>query len=302
VAAEGGETFARIGEVELTRLDLERAVTQAVRNRFYHGTVPDGAMAGVRREAAEELINRTLLLAEADRRGIEADQEAIEATLAHYDVRYAANPRWQDSRETMLAKLAEDLGDENRLGQLEAAVRRLPPPTRSQLEAYYQGHLDEFTEPARMRVSLILLGVAPSAPGEAWDAAFREARQIVDLLDEGADFAELARLRSADESASSGGDMGYLHAGMLGAAVEQALNELRPGDHTGPVQVLEGVALLQLVERIEPQQREFRDVYRRVQQLWQREQGEEAWQLLIRQLREATAITIYGNPVPEASI
>ena len=296
--AENVQPFARVGEVELSRDDFERAVSQTIRSRFYHGQIPEDAEAKVRAEVAEELVDRTLLLGEAERRNIQADEEVVETTLARYDLRYADNPNWRENRDSMLTRLAEDLRNEERLSRLETEVRRVPPPTRAQLESYYLSHPDEFTEPVRMRVSLILLGVAPSASGEAWDAAFREAEQLSTQLDDGGDFAELARLHSSDDSASRGGDMGYLHSGMLGEGVQQALDDLDLGESTKPVQVLEGVVLLRLEERTEPDLREFRDVRQRVQELWLREQGDLAWALLIRQLRDSTAITIYEIPSP----
>lgn len=296
LSADDARPFARVGEVELTQDDFERAVSRTIRSRFYHGRIPEDTEEAVRAEVADELINEALLLGEADRRGIEANEEAIETAVARYDVHYAGNPSWQENREAMLSRLVRDLRNEERLARLEAEVRRVPPPSQTQLQSYYAAHRGEFTEPAQIRVSLILLGVAPSATGETWAAAFQEAEKITDKLDQGADFAELARLHSSDDSAAIGGDMGYLHNGMLGEAVQQALEASDPGDHTDPIQVLEGVAILRLEERRAARLREFRDVRQRAQELWLREQGNRAWALLIKQLRESTTISVYEIP------
>lgn len=287
--------FALVGETILSRADFDLALNKTIRSRFYHGSIPEGELDRVRDEVTEDLVNRTLLLAEAERRGIAIDEAAIEATLDQYDRRYSNNPRWRDRRESMLSRLRQDLREEELLARLEEQVHRVAPPTRTQLEAYYALHPGEFTEPARMRVSLILLAVAPSSSGAIWQAAFEEAETLIERLDDGADFAELARLHSADKSAHEGGDMGYLHEGMLAQSAQQELDALAIGTYTQPVRVLEGVAILQLTEKTLPQLRDFVDVRQRARELWIREQSEEAWMLLIDQLRNSTSITIYEN-------
>ena len=296
------EPFARVGETTLSVADFDLALNKTIRSRFYHGAIPEGELAEVRKRVAEDLINRTLLLSEAERRGIDADETAIQATLAQYDRRYASNPRWQEEREKMLAKLAQDLREEERLTRLEDSVRRVAPPTQEQVRQYYATHPQAFTEPQRLRVSLILLAVDPSASGQTWDAAFEEAKVLTRELDQGASFEELAHLHSADASAQNGGDMGYLHEGMLGDGAQQTLDALPVGAHSTPVRVLEGVAILKLTERTSPHLREFVDVRQRAQELWLREQGDLAWTQLIEQLRNSTTITVYQPQGIEQSI
>ena len=296
------EPFARVGETTLSVADFDLALNKTIRSRFYHGAIPEGELAEVRKRVAEDLINRTLLLSEAERRGIDADETAIQATLAQYDRRYASNPRWQEEREKMLAKLAQDLREEERLTRLEDSVRRVAPPTQEQVRQYYATHPQAFTEPQRLRVSLILLAVDPSASGQTWDAAFEEAKVLTRELDQGASFEELAHLHSADASAQNGGDMGYLHEGMLGDGAQQTLDALPVGAHSTPVRVLEGVAILKLTARTSPHLREFVDVRQRAQELWLREQGDLAWTQLIEQLRNSTTITVYQPQGIEQSI
>ena len=79
------------------------------------------------------------------------------------------------------------------------------------LREYYDANQDLFTEPARNRVSLILVGVEPSASAATWKAAREEAARVRQRLDEGTAFDELARMHSSDITAAAGGDMGFLH-------------------------------------------------------------------------------------------
>jgi peptidyl-prolyl cis-trans isomerase SurA len=77
-------------------------------------------------------------------------------------------------------------------------------------------------------------------------------RRITDLkerLDNGGQFEELARLHSEDGSASSGGDLGWVSPGDTVPEFEQAMNALRDGETSAPVQSPFGWHLIQVIER-----------------------------------------------------
>jgi len=149
-------------------------------------------------------------------------------------------------------------------------------------------------------VSLILLKVDPSSPSKVWPEAADEAADIVDRIRKGADFAELARIHSGDKSAENGGDMGYLHIGMLSKPAQDVLNLMKPGEVSEPVMLLQGVAIFRL-EGVQPAQlNPLEKVKKRAKQLWTRENGEKAWSDLIARLRSQVTIK-YGNTVFEKS-
>ncbi len=73
--------------------------------------------------------------------------------------------------------------------------------------------------------------------------------QFKKQIDNGASFSEIAKLHSEDGSASSGGDLGWLSPGDTVPEFEEAMNKLRPGEISGPVQSPFGWHLIQVVER-----------------------------------------------------
>ena len=68
-------------------------------------------------------------------------------------------------------------------------------------------------------------------------------------IEAGADFEEIAKLHSDDGSAASGGDLGWLSPGDTVPGFENAMNALKPGEISGPVQSTFGWHLIQVVER-----------------------------------------------------
>lgn len=75
------------------------------------------------------------------------------------------------------------------------------PVSDDEIQSYYDQHQDQFTQPQRDRYSVI------QTKTEA------DAKAVLDALNKGADFATLAKEKSADIiSARNGGDMGWLEA------------------------------------------------------------------------------------------
>jgi foldase protein PrsA len=76
------------------------------------------------------------------------------------------------------------------------------------------------------------------------------AQQLQAMLQEGADFAALAREYSQDAATKdNGGDLGWFPRGLVAAEFESAAFALQPGQVSGVVQLGEGYHILQVVER-----------------------------------------------------
>lgn len=77
-----------------------------------------------------------------------------------------------------------------------------------------------------------------------------EAREILAQLQQGADFATLARERSTDlATRENGGDLGWFPRGMVAPELENAAFALQPGEVSDVLPLGEGYHLIQLVER-----------------------------------------------------
>lgn len=289
---ETGDTLAKVNQTVITATEYERALALTVRQKYYHAQVPENQMDALRGEVADALITRALLLEEAKRRNIQPDRDAIKRTLAEYDQRYAGSEQWKKNRKQMLAAVTPELEAQSRLGRLEQVVRQTGDATDEQAKSYYDAHRELFVEPEQVRLSIILLRVEPSSPRTTWDKAAEEASAIVARLRKGADFAELAKVHSGDGSAQRGGDLGYLHRGMLPEGTQSVLDKLNPGDISDPVRLLEGIAVIRMEDRKFAQQRSFAEVRARAGELWRRDQGDVQWKRLAAQLRDKAVIRL----------
>lgn len=284
--------FAQVGEIIIAQEQYDEAFATAVKRTFYHGKPPEQKIAALQREVGDNLINAVLLSKEARRRGLKPDQAAVKATLDDYDTRYRASPQWQKNRDQLLPRLKQKLEEESLLTRLESDIRNATPPNGEAIRTYYAAHPEKFTQPEQLRLSVILLKVDPSSPKAKWEAALAEGQAITKKLRSGADFASLAKLHSGDATAAKGGDMGYLHRGMLPEVAQQAIDRLKIKEMSDPVTVLEGVAVFRLDERKPAKLSNFATVQQRARELWTREQGDLAWHGLIEKLRKETLIKV----------
>jgi parvulin-like peptidyl-prolyl isomerase len=291
-AASPDAVFARVGSTTIALADYQRALSVAVRNKYYHAKPPEGELARFQREVGDDVVNRVLLLAEAQRRGLKPDAAKIAATVTGYEAQYKASANWQTNRDKMLAAVRPQLERESLLEQLAQQVRDVPEPSEAVARTYYEQHKDLFVEPEQVKLSLILLRVDPSSPVTQWRSAEDEGRQLHAKLVAGASFAEIARLHSGDKSAPRGGQLETMHRSMLPEAVQKVVDPLAVGAISEPVRLLEGVAILRVDERKAGQQRAFGEVRPRAADLWQRAEGDARWKALLAELRRATPVRI----------
>jgi len=295
--AETPKMFASVGDSQISETEFNNAFYRHMRSKYYHGKPPEDQVNKVRQQVAESIITRSLLVEESRRQGLKCDEQAVQATIEQYDKRYASSEQWQQNRESLLGKLKERLCEDDLIRQMETKVRKVSQPTEKDLSEYYKTNLDKFTEPATQRVSVILLQVDPSSPKSVWDAAMAEATSIKAEIEQGGNFSEIASLRSADKSSTSGGDMGYLHKGMLSPAAEKVVEELPLKQISEPVRLLRGVAIFRVDERLPARVRSYSEVSSRLKGLWERDQGETNWASFKDQLWATTPIKIYDPSV-----
>lgn len=275
--------FAVINGREIATQDYEAAFTSLVRQRFYHGQIPENELIAVREEIKSKLVQRVVLLEEAERRKIVPDEDQIEQTLAGYDKRYAASPQWRENRERVLPELKKELAEQSRITQLDKQIKAVGEPAEADVRAFYEKNPDLFTEPEKLRLAVILLAVDPSSPATAWQSTREEAKAIYGRLMNGAEFDESARLHSSVYAENSG-DMGYLHRGMLPEMIQEKIDKFEVGKINEPMDTLEGVAIFKLLDRISTKKRDFSDVAARARELLIRERQDNAWKGLIDRL------------------
>ena len=126
--------------------------------------------------------------------------------------------------------------------------------TEEEMKQYYEENKDDYKEPETVRARHILVKTE------------EEAKKIIEALDAGEDFAELAKAHGLDGTKDRGGDLGYFSYEEIVPEFSAAAVALEVGQYTKePVQTQFGYHVIKLEERNEEKQYTLEEVKDSVQ-------------------------------------
>jgi peptidyl-prolyl cis-trans isomerase SurA len=224
-------------------------------------------------QIVESRVNDLLLLTAARRAGIEVRDaevnEIVEQSINQVRRQFrseaefnAALAQWGQSVEQYRAALAEQQRNQLLIQQFvgeRLRNRSRPLVSEDQIaRAFEQQRGALGTRPATVSLQQVIVSPAPSAP--AREAALETARDVMRQLNEGADFAVLARRYSQDPgSAEHGGDLGWFRRGRMVRNFEEAAFSLRPGQLSPIVETEFGYHIIRL-DRVRGGERQARHI------------------------------------------
>ncbi len=122
-----------------------------------------------------------------------------------------------------------------------------------ELNRYYRRNIDLFEIKEQAKASHILIKVDKEADDIQKEVRRSLATSILQQINEGEDFATLARAKSDDPgSATKGGDLGYFGRGTMVAPFDKAVFSMTPGEISELVETDFGYHIIKLEEYIEP--------------------------------------------------
>lgn len=115
----------------------------------------------------------------------------------------------------------------------------------SDIEKYYKSNLTQFEEPEKIKVSRIYL---PFEDKEK-ELIMAKAESILEKINKGEDFSELAKKNSKDEKGKDGGDWGYYDWKKFSSQEKEEIKKLSQGETSSALELEDGVSLLKVTEK-----------------------------------------------------
>lgn len=258
----------QIGQVNATvllRQDLDREMKLVSLKLARQGRPVDAdQLKRYEGDIRENLINRTLLLQQAQTMGIDVKESLVAKALDEFKAAFKDEKDYQRALADMGFTEAMLNGQiKNGLtikALIDKTVIQKVSVSDQQVRAYYDENPNLFRKPEQVKASHILVKVAENA-GEAKQAEALTAIQALKVrLDNGENFATLAMENSDCPSKTKGGDLGFFDRQQMVAPFSEAAFALQPGQTSDVVQTRFGYHLIRMTERQAEQTMPFNDV------------------------------------------
>ena len=199
----------------------------------------------------DSMIERKILVQEATNKGVSISEEELDLTVKEMKRRFNLNEKDIESElEKQNIKL-EELKEHwyyQLLSRklLDSQLRGKIAVGEDEIAEYYkENYGGEIESAPQVKIAHILIPLNE-------ENAFKKAEEILSLARSGENFAELVKKYSKDSaSVSKGGELGYFKKGDLVLELEQAIEQTKVREFTGPIKTQAGYHVVKVLERKE---------------------------------------------------
>jgi peptidyl-prolyl cis-trans isomerase D len=274
-----------LGDIHYTPQGFIKDIQKALKlEQVRRGFVDSAFVVPVDAQQAVRLINQTR---DIDYFSLPVDRFKNKVTVTDAEVKnfYQQNPQQYTKPAQVTIQYVElSLAD----------VLKGTKVSDTDMKQYYQENLASFTSPARWHLAHILVKVPTDASSSKLMKAEQKADSLYKEINEGRDFAQLAKDRSDDViSARMGGEMGWFHAANLDPTLLNAVKLVKKsGTILPPIRTTYGYSIIKVMnfepEKIEP----FPTVSSQIAQTLQSQRAEQRF----FDLRDQLANLAFSNP------
>ncbi|MBI5847471.1 MAG: peptidylprolyl isomerase [Nitrospirae bacterium] len=243
---------AQVGDAEITEADLQEAVQRKVQTIYSHGQdltqKPE-----YRRDALNDLIEVALLFRAAVKRGMKIPDDVVDGVVEQNKKQLGSEKGLHEvlkSRGLTMDEFRSRILQYRLANELLRDLFEKSKYSDEELKQYYEGHKENFRRPDAVHLYDILLKVEPSATEQEWLKQEERAEEILKQLQAGEAFSDLAAKNSDDPYRVKGGDLGFIHKGMLMSEEQEAAAfALQPGELSKVIRTLEGFYIMKAGEK-----------------------------------------------------
>lgn len=262
------EIIAKVNGDIVTRTELERGRKQMeaeLRQRAGTGVDIQKELEERGKYTLAERIDQLLLAQRGRELNINVDPEVTKYVAELQKQSNIADPdKFQQYVREQTGQSYEDWRAEVKNGYLTRRVigqevsRNIQVP-RSEIQAYYDQHKNEFVREDSVYLREILISTEGKNPAEI-TAAEKKAKDLVARARKGEKFPELARDNSDAASKRDFGELGVFKRGQLNKNIEDMVFALDRNGVTDPIRIDKGFLILKVEERFKPGQASLEEV------------------------------------------
>lgn len=239
-----------------------------------------------RDEARERVIEEALIEQEIDRVNPPADEALVQQELKKMLKKQETKRQLKQAgrnREIVINNMRKQLYRRLQAYEIMEAAMHQDPASDEDVEEFYNKNLNHFKTREQIHASHILIRDKSDIGREKLDL-------VIEALDSGRDFEELAREFSEDTSSEQGGDLGWLPRGQTVAKFEKVAFSLELDEISDPFETQFGWHIVRLHERQDARTQSLEEVSEQIAMMLLRERRNESYRLFLQDLKEKATI------------
>ena len=239
-----------------------------------------------RDEARERVIEEALIEQEIDRVNPPADEALVQQELKKMLKKQETKRQLKQAgrnREIVINNMRKQLYRRLQAYEIMEAAMHQDPASDEDVEEFYKKNLNHFKTLEQIHASHILIR-------DKSDIGREKLGAVIEALDSGRDFEELAREFSEDTSSEQGGDLGWLPRGQTVAQFEKVAFSLELDEISDPFETQFGWHIVRLHERQDARTQSLEEVSEQIAMMLLRERRNESYRLFLQDLKEKATI------------
>ncbi len=287
----------KISAAEL-RQNIEQQIARS--GRTMDQIPAENLLRGYHAVLDEMIIDALLEEKSAD---VEVADKEIEENVSRFKSQFSSEEEMKrvlqqngDSLEDVKMAIGQNLKKRTwimqRLGDAEE-------PSDEEVKAFYEENKEGFAEPEMVRASHILLLTPETLTDEEVAEKKRAIEDLKKRIDEGADFAEIAREFSEDPgSRENGGDLDFFSRERMVPEFSEAAFAADKGSVVGPVKTQFGFHLIKVTDRKEARTVPVEEASAQIKQYLGELKQQQKLRQLFTALKQQADVAIHLPPLP----
>jgi peptidyl-prolyl cis-trans isomerase SurA len=291
---------AVVNEDIITLYDINRRLKPYEENVKQLNYSPDKERATlfqVRQELLNDLVDRKLTEQEVKKNNITVSEEEIDNTIERIkQSRYLTDEQLRESLSEQGFTL-EEYRDEIktqilRTKLLNREVKSKIVITSEDIQAYYDRHREKYAGDKQYHLWNLFLRLAPGADSRDREAARQKMAAVLERLNSGESFQQLAVDPPAEAGAPQGGDLGLFRINELSTQLQEVVKQLEKGEHSGLLETDFGYQIVYVERIVETEAKSLASVEGEIHDLLYREALDNRFQTWLDDLRDRSHIKI----------
>lgn len=283
-SASGG-TAASVNGVPVAQADIDKqfALIKQQQQKVFEGPAGADQEKRFRASILDYLITAELIRQEAKKQGVTVSESDVDTRVAQikkiFDNNQARFEQALKEQGMTPDELRSKLHDQAVAEKMLARVNKGIKTDEKAIKAYYEKNKSQFAEPEQKRWRQIVVSHK------------KKADDLIEKINDGADFAVLAKANSADQQTKAqGGEIGWMSDSNFPPDIAKELTGLGVNDVSKSLKGPDGYHIFQLLEIKPARKRSFEEVKGQIKQTLLRDEQRARSSAWLKELKKKAEI------------